>query len=89
MGLAAFIAFVVPWVLLATFFNRAPTALRLGAASAPWRYLPTRRENAHEQRHQSDIHTAERVGSASDGKPTATMAGGGSLGTSVEPTEPV
>ena len=88
MGLAAFITFVVPWVVLAAFFNRAPTALRLGEATAPWRYIPTRREKAREQRHQSDMRTAERVGSASGGKPAATMVNGGALGTSVEPTEP-
>ena len=88
MGLTAFIVFVVPWVLFATFFNRVPNVLRLGAATAPWRYIPTRREKAREARRQSDARTAERVGSASGGKPTATMANGGSLGTSVEPTEP-
>ncbi|MCJ2067583.1 hypothetical protein MKK75_01990 [Methylobacterium sp. J-030] len=73
MGLTAFIIFVVPWVLLVTFLTRAPTVLRLGAAVAPWRAIPTRREEAREQRHQSDVRTAERVGSASGGNLTATM----------------
>lgn len=92
MGLTAFIVFVVPWVVMAVFLTRAPTVLRLGAAPAPWRPLPTRRDLSRDQRRgvsQRDARTAG--GSDATGRdrhePLA-MPEGGALGPSVEPTEP-
>lgn len=92
MGLAAFVVFVVPWVLLAVWLTRTPTALRLGAPAAPWRVIPTHRDLARAQRYDSKPHSA-RTGAASkaaggdSGKSSGT-SGGGSLHGSVEPTEP-
>ncbi len=65
MGLTAFVVFVVPWVLLAVFLTRAPTVLRLGAAPAPWRALPTHRELARAHRretHPHDTRTSDSSG---------------------------
>ncbi|MGH1571299.1 hypothetical protein ACRAWG_12150 [Methylobacterium sp. P31] len=91
MGLTAFIVFVVPWVVLAVFLTRTPTALRLGAAPAPWRPIPTHRDLAREQRqtNQRNTQTADGSASATGNKhePLA-MRDGGTLGPSVEPTEP-
>ena len=97
MGLAAFVVFVVPWVLLAVFLTRTPTALRLGTAPAPWRSLPTHRELAKAHRRETHPHGARapESGSAKDGGPAnrtghgpADPPQGGALSTSVEPTEP-
>jgi hypothetical protein len=92
MGLAAFIVFVIPWAVAAVFLTRAPTVLRLGAAPAPWRPIPTHRDLAREQRRQTNPRNAQTAnGSGSTGgnkhEPLA-MRDGAALGPSVEPTEP-
>ncbi len=92
MGLTAFVVFVVPWVVLALFLTRIPTALRLGAAPAPWRYIPTRKEWAQAGRretHPHDARTSDSGGiSNQDRHGLADPPQGGALGNSVEPTEP-
>jgi hypothetical protein len=92
MGLTAFVVFVVPWVVLAVFLTRSPTILRLGAAPAPWRPLPTRKELSGAERratHPHDTRTAASGGlSNRDRHDPADAPRGGALGTSVEPTEP-
>ena len=92
MGLAAFVVFVVPWVVLAVYFTRAPTVLRLGAAPAPWRALPTHRElaQAHRQATHPNHGRNPDHGAISnrDGHGPTDPPHGGALGTSVEPTEP-
>lgn len=92
MGLAAFVVFVVPWVVLAVYFTRAPTVLRLGAAPAPWRALPTHRElaQAHRQATHPNHGRNPDHGAISnrDGHGPTDSPHGGALGTSVEPTEP-
>ncbi|MBA9063361.1 hypothetical protein GGQ91_002756 [Methylobacterium fujisawaense] len=92
MGLTAFVVFVVPWVVLAVYFTRTPTALRLGAAPAPWRPLPTHRELAQAQRqatHPNHGRNPDHGGILNrDGHGPVDLPRGGALGTSVEPTEP-
>lgn len=90
MGLTAFVVFVVPWVLLAVFLTRTPTALRLGTAPAPWRALPTHRELAQAHRRETHPHASRSPeGSAGRaGHGPADPPQGGALNTSVEPTEP-
>lgn len=39
MGLAAFVFFIVPYMLLAAWLFRLPSALRLGVPPTPWRPL--------------------------------------------------
>jgi hypothetical protein len=88
MGLAAFVVFVVPWVLLAVFLTRSPRALRLGAPAAPWRPIPTRRDLAREANARS-ARTSGSSGSAARGQhPAMDPSRGGALGPSSEPTEP-
>jgi hypothetical protein len=92
MGLTAFVVFVVPWVVLAVFLTRTPTVLRLGAAPAPWRPLPTHRDRARDERREPNLARAERTGGAGfasgDKHEPLGMTQGGALGPSVEPTEP-
>ncbi|WCS27868.1 hypothetical protein LOK46_13905 [Methylobacterium sp. NMS14P] len=92
MGLTAFAVFVIPWVLLAVFLTRSPSVLRLGAAPAPWRYIPTHKEMARADRramHPHDRRAAEAGGASSrDQHGRSEAPAGGALGTSVEPTEP-
>jgi hypothetical protein len=92
MGLTAFVVFVVPWVVLAVFLTRAPTVLRLGAAPAPWRPIPTRKELSGADRRATHPHETRTAGSGGlfnrDRHNPADAPRGGALGTSVEPTEP-
>ncbi|MDP4006508.1 hypothetical protein [Methylobacterium sp. NEAU K] len=92
MGLTAFVVFVVPWVMLAVFLTRAPSVLRLGAVSAPWRYIPTRKEWAQDDRratHPHDTRTSDTGGiSNQDRHGPADPPQAGALGTGMEPTEP-
>lgn len=82
MGLTAFVVFVVPWMLLAVWLFRLPSAIRLGAPSAPWRPLPPSRTWLLEQERRENIRR-----NMANYKPNA-MPHGGALGTSVEDTEP-
>ena len=91
MGLTAFAVFVIPWVVLAVFLTRSPSVLRLGAAPAPWRYIPTHRELARADRramHPHDRRPSEAgLISGRDPHNRTEAPAGGALGTSVEPTE--
>lgn len=95
MGLTAFIVFVVPWMLLAAWLFRLPSAIRLGAPSAPWRPLTNFPGPARDQRREINLHNSvSNDGSGRTGgdkhTPIAMHDGhdGGALGSSVEPTEP-
>ncbi|MGU3466402.1 hypothetical protein ACLBXO_16270 [Methylobacterium sp. C33D] len=90
MGLAAFAVFVIPWVLLAVFLTRSPSVLRLGAAPAPWRYIPTHKEMARADRRAMHPHDRQGAGGVSnrDRPGRNDPPAGGALGTSAEPTEP-
>ncbi|CAM3176143.1 Secreted protein [Methylobacterium mesophilicum] len=92
MGLAAFIAFVVPWMLFAAWMFRLPSAIRLGAPSAPWRPLTDLAGPARDQGRQINTrNSGSDDGSGRTGgdkhTPIDTLDGGG-LGRSVEHTEP-
>lgn len=82
MGLTAFVVFVVPWMLLAIWLFSLPSAIRLGAPSAPWRQLTPGRNWLREQERRENIRR-----SMDNYKPNS-MPHGGALGTSVEGTEP-
>lgn len=92
MGLAAFIVFVVPWMLFAAWMFRLPSAIRLGAPSAPWRPLTSFPDTSRNQQRQTNPYNT----GADDG---SELTGGdkhrpmdfsdrSTLGSSVEPTEP-
>ncbi len=49
MGLAAFAFFIVPYMLLAVWLFRLPSALRLGAPPTPWRPLTQFPDPARDQ----------------------------------------
>lgn len=92
MGLTAFIVFVVPWMLLAVWLFSLPSAIRLGAPSAPWRPLAPGRDQIREQARRETIRNdmaVFRSGSAA-GSPHEphTLPRGEALGPSVEDTEP-
>ncbi|MCC0808703.1 hypothetical protein FPV16_21265 [Methylobacterium sp. W2] len=102
MGLTAFAIFVVPWMLLAIWLFRFPSAIRLGAPSPPWRPLTPGRDWLLEQQRRETIReqqlreshrrsTAAPAGSGLAGRDKHephSMPDGGALGTSVEDTEP-
>jgi len=93
MGLTAFVVFVAPWMALAVWLFRLPSAIRLGAPSAPWRPLPHGRDWLQEQqrRENNRRNTAIAVGASSTGgnkHKSVPMRDGGALGPSVEDTEP-
>ncbi|MCJ2103223.1 hypothetical protein [Methylobacterium sp. E-046] len=92
MGLIAFIGFVVPWMIFAAWMFRLPSAIRLGAPSTPWRPLTDFAGPARDQRRETNPYNSGRNdGSGRTGGDKHSpigMAGGGALGTSVEPTEP-
>ena len=52
MGLAAFVFFVVPWMLVAIWLFRLPSALRLGVAPTPWRPLTRFPDPPRDQRRE-------------------------------------
>jgi hypothetical protein len=54
MGLAAFVFFVVPWMVLAVWLFRLPSALRLGAPSTPWRPLTQFPDPPRDQRTETN-----------------------------------
>ncbi len=56
MGLAAFVFFVVPWMVVAVWLFRLPSALRMGAPSTPWRPLTQFPDPPRDQR--SEINPA-------------------------------
>lgn len=60
MGLAAFAFFIVPYMLLAVWLFRLPSALRLGVPPTPWRPLTQFPEPPHDQR--TEINTANSEG---------------------------
>ena len=102
MGLTAFALFVVPWMLLAVWLFSLPSAIRLGAPSAPWRPLASGREWFDEQQRREAIRdqqlhrnnhrdTASAVGSGSVSgimHEPYVMPDGGALGSLPEHTEP-
>ena len=102
MGLTAFALFVVPWMLLAVWLFSLPSAIRLGAPSAPWRPLALGREKFDEQQRRAAIRdqqlrwsdrreTTSSVGSGSTGGITRephVMPDGGGLGSLPKETEP-
>ena len=92
MGLIAFIGFVVPWMIFAAWMFRLPSAIRLGALSTPWRPLTDFAGPARDQQHEINPHNSGRNdGSGRTGGDKHTpikIPGDGTLGTSVEPTEP-
>jgi hypothetical protein len=83
MGLTAFALFVVPWMLLAVWLFTLPSAIRLGAPSAPWRPLAAGREQLEDQQRREAIR--ERQLRESDSR---NMLRGGALGSGTEETEP-
>jgi hypothetical protein len=93
MGLTAFIVFVVPWMLFAAWLFTLPSAIRLGAPSAPWRPLTTGgRDWSHDQqrevaRDNRDVRDGSGPAGGAKHEPMA-MPEGGALRPSVEPTEP-
>ena len=54
MGLAAFVFFVVPWIVLAVWLFRLPSALRMGAPSTPWRPLTQFPDPPRDQRSETN-----------------------------------
>ena len=82
MGLTAFVVFVVPWMLLAVWLFRLPSAIRLGAPSAPWRQLTPGRTWLQEQERRENIRR-----NLASYKPNE-MPDGGALGSGSEDTEP-
>lgn len=52
MGLAAFVFFVIPWMLVAIWIVRSPGGFGSGAPAVPWRALtdfsPPRRDQRHD-----------------------------------------
>ena len=83
MGLTAFALFVVPWMLLAVWLFTLPSAIRLGAPSAPWRPLAVGREQLEDQQRRDAIRQRQLRESASRDMPN-----GGALGSGSEETEP-
>ena len=93
MDLTMFLVFVSPWMLFALWLTRSPSAIRLGAPSAPWRQLPRSRDWLQEQERREAIRQKAlayvRPGSAGETKhELQASSSGGALGTSVEDTEP-
>ena len=102
MGLTAFALFVVPWMLLAVWLFSLPSAIRLGAPSAPWRPLAPGREWLHEQQRRESIRNEQlRRSSASERtsgmgwspaggatRESNVMPNGGALGSGSAETEP-
>lgn len=82
MGLTAFAVFIVPWLLLAIWLFRLPSAIRLGAPSAPWRPLTPGRDWFREQERRENIRR-----NMANYKPNA-IPHGGALGAGIEDTEP-
>ena len=68
MGLAAFVFFVVPWMLLAAWLFRLPSALRMGVPPTPWRPLTQFPEPPHDQRGETNpFNSGENDGSNAHG----------------------
>ena len=82
MDLTMFLVFVAPWMVFAVWLTRSPSAIRLGAPSAPWRQLTPSRDWLEEQQRRATIRR-----NMANYKPNA-LPHGGALGTSVEDTEP-
>jgi hypothetical protein len=92
MGLTAFVVFVVPWMFFAVWLSRSPSAIRLGAPSAPWRQLTPGRNWLQEQDRRETIrrNAVAYAGSGPTGgnaHGSAPMRDGGTLGSSVEDVE--
>ena len=93
MDLTMFLVFVGPWLLFAVWLTRSPSAVRLGAPSAPWRQLPPSRDWLQEQQRREAIRQKAlayvKTGSSGETKhDLQATSSGGALGTSVEDTEP-
>ncbi|MCJ2015820.1 hypothetical protein [Methylobacterium sp. J-076] len=58
MGLAAFVFFVVPWMLLAAWLFRLPAALRMGVPPTPWRPLTDFPAPPRDQRTEVNPHNS-------------------------------
>ena len=56
MGLAAFVFFVVPWMIFAAWLFRLPDALRLGVPPTPWRPLTDYPDPPRDQRTATSPH---------------------------------
>lgn len=54
MGLAAFVFFIVPYMLLAAWLFRLPSALRLGVPPTPWRPLTDYPDPPRDQRTETN-----------------------------------
>ena len=68
MGLAAFAFFIVPYMLLAIWLFRLPSALRLGVPPTPWRPLTQYPEPPHDQRTQTNpYNSGDHDGSGATG----------------------
>ncbi|MCJ2019489.1 hypothetical protein MKK84_18960 [Methylobacterium sp. E-065] len=58
MGLAAFVFFVVPWMVLAFWLFRLPSAVRLGTSATPWRALTDYPDPPRDQRHEVNSYNS-------------------------------
>lgn len=68
MGLAAFVFFVVPWMILAAWLFRMPGALRMGVPPTPWRPLTQFPEPPHDQRREiNPANSGDHDGSGATG----------------------
>lgn len=75
MGLTAFVVFVVPWMLLAGWLFRLPSAIRLGAPPASWRPLTPGRDWLLEQQRRQTIREQQLRESSSRKTDSDTGAG--------------
>lgn len=68
MGLAAFLFFIVPWMALAFWLFRLPSALRFGTPATPWRALTDYPDPLRDQRYETNpYNTGANDGSGPTG----------------------
>lgn len=77
MGLAAFVFFIVPWMLAAAWLFRLPSALRMGTNTTPWRPLTQFPDPARDQQAETPAHhagSADGTGATGGNKHTPYLA---------------